>query len=53
MMRLALQVFSRLSRGIAAVEHKVKEAGYEFAYNEHLGYIHRSSAASGAGVGPE
>ena len=36
----AHQVFDRLARGIAAIEKEVKKAGYEFAYNEHLGFIH-------------
>lgn len=40
------QVFERLSRGIAAIEKQVKAAGYEFAYNDHLGFIHRSVLAS-------
>jgi hypothetical protein len=35
------QVFQRLVSGIAAVEQQVKAAGYEFAYNDHLGFIHR------------
>ena len=39
-----MQVFDRLARGISAIEKEVKTAGYEFAYNEHLGFIHRSAA---------
>ena len=34
------QVFERLARGIAAVETQIKAQGYEFAYNDHLGFIH-------------
>ncbi len=37
----AKQVFERLSRAISAIEKEVKAAGYAFAYNDHLGYIHR------------
>lgn len=37
-----IKVFERLARGIAAIEKEVKAAGREFAYNDHLGYIHRS-----------
>jgi len=46
----AKQVFERLSRAIAAVEDQVKAAGYEFSYNEHLGFIHSCPTNCGTGM---
>lgn len=44
------QVFERLTRGIAAVEAQVKSQGYEFAYNDHLGFIHSCPTNCGTGM---
>lgn len=46
----AKQVFSRLVAGIGAVEQQVKAAGYEFAYNDHLGFIHSCPTNCGTGM---
>ncbi|EGD79241.1 arginine kinase [Salpingoeca rosetta] len=46
----AKQIFDRLSRGIDAIEQQVKAAGYEFAHNDHLGYIHSCPTNCGTGM---
>jgi protein-arginine kinase len=46
----AKQIFERLADGINAIEAKVKDAGYEFAHNEHLGYIHSCPTNCGTGM---
>lgn len=46
----AKQVFDRLVRGIGAVEKEIKAAGYEFAHNDHLGYIHSCPTNCGTGM---
>jgi len=46
----AKQVFDRLARGIAAIEKEVKAAGFEFAYNDHLGFIHGCPTNCGTGM---
>eukprot|EP00045_Choanoeca_perplexa_P013379 m.151601 g.151601 ORF g.151601 m.151601 type:complete len:591 (+) comp16342_c0_seq2:77-1849(+) len=46
----AKKIFERLSRGIAAVEAKIKAAGYEFAHNDHLGFIHSCPTNCGTGM---
>ena len=46
----AREVFERLARGIAAVEAEIKAQGYEFAHNDHLGYIHSCPTNCGTGM---
>jgi len=46
----AAQVFSRLARGIDAIEARINAAGYEFAHNDHLGYIHSCPTNVGTGM---
>eukprot|EP00730_Choanoeca_flexa_P005119 TRINITY_DN11879_c0_g3_i2.p1 TRINITY_DN11879_c0_g3~~TRINITY_DN11879_c0_g3_i2.p1 ORF type:complete len:587 (+),score=163.54 TRINITY_DN11879_c0_g3_i2:439-2199(+) len=46
----AKKIFERLSRGIAAIEEKIKSAGYEFAHNDHLGFIHSCPTNCGTGM---
>ncbi|EDQ93071.1 uncharacterized protein MONBRDRAFT_34875 [Monosiga brevicollis MX1] len=46
----AKEIFERLSRGISAVEEKIKAAGFEFAHNEHLGFIHSCPTNCGTGM---
>eukprot|EP00055_Hartaetosiga_balthica_P007740 m.27106 g.27106 ORF g.27106 m.27106 type:complete len:568 (-) comp5913_c0_seq1:103-1806(-) len=43
-------IFERLSRGIAAIEKGVQASGYEYAYNDHLGYIHSCPTNCGTGM---
>jgi len=44
------EVFERLANGISSVETAVKAAGYEYAYNEHLGFIHSCPTNCGTGM---
>lgn len=46
----AKEVFSRLSRGISSLEHRINTRGYEFMYNDHLGYIHSCPTNCGTGM---
>ena len=43
-------MFDRLARAISAIEKEVKTAGYEFAHNDHLGYIHSCPTNCGTGM---
>ena len=43
-------IFERLSRGISAIESRIKAAGYEYAHNDHLGYIHSCPTNCGTGM---
>ena len=43
-------MFDRLARGIGAIEKQVNAAGYQFAHNEHLGYIHSCPTNCGTGM---
>nr|ABN49969.1 arginine kinase [Monosiga ovata] len=44
------EVFERLARGINAAEGVVKTSGYEFSYNDHLGFIHSCPTNCGTGM---
>lgn len=44
------QVFERLTRGIDAVEKQIKAQGYEFAFTDHLGFIHACPTNCGTGM---
>eukprot|EP00051_Salpingoeca_urceolata_P035696 m.30963 g.30963 ORF g.30963 m.30963 type:complete len:426 (+) comp9601_c0_seq1:692-1969(+) len=46
----AKQVFERLARGISAIEKQINAAGYTFAHNDHLGYIHSCPTNCGTGM---
>jgi creatine kinase len=44
------EVFARWARAINAVEASLKEAGYGYAYNDHLGYITTCPSNVGTGL---
>jgi protein-arginine kinase len=43
-------IFERLSRGIKAIEDRINAAGYVYAHNNHLGYIHSCPTNCGTGM---
>jgi creatine kinase len=44
------EVFTRWASAIASIEKTLNEAGYKYAYNEHLGYIATCPSNCGTGL---
>lgn len=44
------RVFERFCRGLKQVEHLIQERGWEFMWNEHLGYILTCPSNLGTGL---